>query len=366
MYLEIENTGQFLALIAERGNKLKNVAFQCIDFGDVDQEARNVAFENCVFLGCKMSMELTHRLIINNAVFPRLNVPFNCYPNSLYDYKSLYRGYRLGCPESYCETYDKKVYDTFVRNGKESNDVVVTLARSLHDQSISDAQYDLLSQYDEHKVIGIMGGHGMLRTDEDYKSLAFISKRLTESGCLMVSGGGPGAMEATHFGAWYAGYSDDDMLAALEIMKQAPAFTDRFWLDVSLQILSKSKEPLYESLGIPTWLYGHEPPTPFATKIAKYFANSIREDGLLTIAKGGIIYAPGSAGTVQEVFQDATQNHYLSFGYASPMAFFNKKYWTEKMPIYPMLEKLQEQGCYKNLILSLNDSVDEVINALNI
>ncbi len=62
-----------------------------------------------------------------------------------------------------------------------------------------------------------------------------------------------------------------------------------------------------KSIGIPTWLYGHEPPAPFATHIAKYFANSVREDGLLTIAKHGVIFAPGSAGTTQEIFQDATQ-----------------------------------------------------------
>ena len=29
-----------------------------------------------------------------------------------------------------------------------------------------------------------------------------------------------------------------------------------------------------ESLGIPTWHYGHEPPNPFATSIAKYFRNA--------------------------------------------------------------------------------------------
>ena len=42
--------------------------------------------------------------------------------------------------------------------------------------------------------------------------------------------------------------------------------------------------------------------------------------GLLAIAKHGVIYAPGSAGTIQEIFQDAAQNHYSSFGPPSPMA----------------------------------------------
>ena len=42
-----------------------------------------------------------------------------------------------------------------------------------------------------------------------------------------------------------------------------------------------------ESLGVPTWVYVDEPTTGFATHIAKYFTNSIREDGLLAIARSG-------------------------------------------------------------------------------
>ena len=58
------------------------------------------------------------------------------------------------------------------------------------------------------------------------------------------------------------------------------------------------------NLALPTWFYGHEPTNLFSSYIAKYFANSLREDGLLAIARHGVIYAPGSAGTVQEVFMD--------------------------------------------------------------
>ena len=119
----------------------------------------------------------------------------------------------------------------------------------------------------------------------------------------------------------------------------------------------------YASLGIPTWLYGHEPATPFATHIAKYFENAIREDSILTIAKGGIIYSPGSAGTMQEIFQDAVQNHYLSFGYASPMIFLGTDYWTKEMPVYPLLQQLMQNGRYKNLILSIGDEIEEIVES---
>ena len=177
----------------------------------------------------------------------------------------------------------------------------------------------------------------------------------------MVSGGGPGAMEATHVGAWLAGRDEKSVDDVVSILSEAPGYTDRLWLDKAFKALQRYPVSEYESIGIPTWLYGHEPPTPFASKIAKYFANSVREDGLLAIAKGGVIFAPGNAGTIQEVFQDATQNHYLSYGYASPMVFLNIEYWTVQRPIYPLLKEMSEQGKYKNLILSGCDTKEQVV-----
>ena len=48
-----------------------------------------------------------------------------------------------------------------------------------------------------------------------------------------------------------------------------------------------------ESLGIPTWHYGHEPPNLFATAIAKYFHNAAREAILLRVCDAGIVFLPG-------------------------------------------------------------------------
>jgi len=102
----------------------------------------------------------------------------------------------------------------------------------------------------------------------------------------------------------------------------------------------KSLPPPAESLAIPTWHYGHEPPTLFATYIAKYFQNSIREEGLLAIARDGIICMPGKAGTIQEIFQDGAQNYYESFGRFSPMVLFGVDYWTTTYPVVAVMEKL--------------------------
>ena len=117
------------------------------------------------------------------------------------------------------------------------------------------------------------------------------------------------------------------------------------------------------SLGIPTWLYGHEPPTCFASNIAKYFANSVREEGLLAIATSGVVFTPGSAGTIQEIFQDATQNHYSSFGIVSPMIFLGEDYWRSTKPVFPLLANLAAGHQYSSL-LAITDEIEEVVERL--
>jgi len=192
-----------------------------------------------------------------------------------------------------------------------------------------------------------------------------LSKRLTEEGFHMVSGGGPGAMEATHLGAWMAGRTTKETSDAIEMLAgAAPSFQDKEWLSSALEVRRRYPQEVYESLGIPTWLYGHEPSTPFASHIAKFFTNSLREDVILTIAFGGIIFTPGSAGTLQEVFQEAVQNHYLSFGIASPMIFLGKKFWKEELPAYPLIEHLVKTGRYKNMLLTLTDDTGEIESIL--
>ena len=148
---------------------------------------------------------------------------------------------------------------------------------------------------------------------------------------------------------------------ALEMISVAPTFKDEGWLRTAFEVRKKYPQDIYRSLGIPTWFYGHEPATPFATDIAKYFMNSVREDILLSAAKGGIIYSPGSAGTIQEVFQDAAQNHYQSFGYPSPMVFLGEDYYSREIPLYPLLKDLVARGVYKSLLLDITDDPDEAI-----
>ena len=85
---------------------------------------------------------------------------------------------------------------------------------------------------------------------------------------------------------------------------------------------------------------------------------------MLAIAKGGVIFTPGSAGTMQEVFQDLAQNHYESYGYASPMIFLDIEFWTKKRPIFPIIQQMSDQGDLMNLNLGLYDQNEEVLEHL--
>ena len=81
---------------------------------------------------------------------------------------------------------------------------------------------------------------------------------------------------------------------------------------------------------------------------------------MLAIARHGVVFAPGSAGTVQEVFMDACQNHYATFGQVSPMAFLGRTFWTDNLPVFPLLHELAGQRPYADY-LCLADSVDQIL-----
>ena len=365
MYREI-NTQEDLNELLKKRSTISKVAFQDMDFRPFADTASECWYEDCIFLGGEGISILRPRMDDRCMVFPSFrDFPFNPFTGHLYNSESLYDGYVQGEPDSYSKTYDSIIYRHYLSTGKHATGVKETLARILHDRSMNDAMHDFLKDYNERNIVGIMGGHSLSRTDEAYRKVVMTSKMLTEEGCLMVSGGGPGAMEATHLGAWLAGHDEKDVDEALEILSAAPSYKDRLWLETAFRVMKRFPSPSYASLGVPTWLYGHEPATPFATHIAKYFDNSTREDNIITIAKGGIIYSPGSAGTMQEIFQDAVQNHYLSFGYASPMIFLGTEFWTEEMPVYRLMEHLIEKGKYNNLLLHITDSANDIKTIIN-
>ena len=116
---------------------------------------------------------------------------------------------------------------------------------------------------------------------------------------------------------------------------------------------------------MPTFLYIDEATTAFATHIAKFFAYSIREDGLLALARSGVVYAPGSAGTEQELFSDSAQNSFTMYEVRSPMVLFGSDYFDRERP--ELLAALRHQATtfgWKDL-LSVHDDPAAVLAFVN-
>jgi predicted Rossmann-fold nucleotide-binding protein len=368
---EIETHEKLRAHLNQHGH-WRGVIVQGLDLSGWTVDLCCETVGGAIFLGCNLSPEAVDHIHRQGAViFPRLpNLPFDPWLPHLYTVEDLYDGFDPQQPDSYHQTPDARIYQHWADNGRDDPDSILeTLARRLHDHSISDAIRELLKNHGQpRQVVAIMGGHGLPRSSKAYRDAATIARALSRRGYLLASGGGPGAMEATHLGAWLASQPDDALDDAIHLLQKADSYKDPRWLSAAFEVrarfpLSHDDAARHPSLGIPTWFYGHEPPNAFATHIAKYFANSIREDGLLAIATGGVVFAPGSAGTIQEIFQDACQNHYKTAGVASPMIFLDTHYWTHTKPVYPLLQLLAKGHEYAQW-LSIHDDPAPILDAL--
>jgi predicted Rossmann-fold nucleotide-binding protein len=165
-------------------------------------------------------------------------------------------------------------------------------------------------------------------------------------------------MEAANLGGFLAGSSRDRLASAVASLAGVPSFRPSVdqWAAKALAV-SQGVEGR-ETLGIPTWFFGHEPPNLFATSIAKYFRNATREAILLQVCDAGIVFLPGAGGTVQEIFQDACENFYAAPESVAPMVLVGRRYWTETLPAWPLLQALA-RGRPMEPHVHLVESVDE-------
>jgi predicted Rossmann-fold nucleotide-binding protein len=283
--------------------------------------------------------------------------PFDRDRREVYSPAELFTGFDPGRPASYGETPDFRRFRWFVATGRGTPmDAGDAVARAVHDAHLT---FDLGAIITGKRVVGVMGGHQLPRDSAEYRRVAELARDLARRGMLVCSGGGPGAMEAAHLGAALSRHPDpalDQTIAALAVAPLMPELHGILYPDgtpdpavveragewfAPAWVASRAIEHPVQSLSIPTWHYGHEPTSPFATHIAKLFQNSVREDGLITIARQGLVFTRGSAGTLQEVFQDAQQNFYAQDpDYFSPMVFLDSEYWTRVLPVGPLLDAL--------------------------
>jgi predicted Rossmann-fold nucleotide-binding protein len=317
-------------LLTRQGN-LRDCAVQGLDLSglDVDWEALDV--DGSLFLGCRFPSKQAKDAVEEHGarVFPPFaDRPYNPYRSTLYTPGEL-------------DECDKAIYDWYTEAGKYLPDLGEALAQRVHDLSIDDALGDLIGKSTEarleRRIVGVMGGHAALRGTVDYERAARVGWLLGRDH-LVVTGGGPGIMEAANLGAYLSGQGEGALRWALEQVGAAPDAASPSYRAAAERVRAAHPEGTV-NVSVPTWFYGFEPSNLFATHVAKYFANSIREDGLLAICLHGVVYAVGSAGTVQEIFMDAAQNHYTTFGYRSPMAFLGLDRWDPRDGggVYPAL-----------------------------
>lgn len=316
-----------------------------------------------VFLGCTFAPsgpggeeDVRRR---GGLVFPSVpDVPFNPYRASLYDAEELYTDLALG----YARTPDATIYAW----SQTPRTLDKRLAEALHDHAVDDALDEFVRRHQRARpLVGVMGGHAAQRGDDVYRQAALLGHQLSAY-FTVVTGGGPGAMEAANLGAWFEGRPQDELTVAEDHLAGVPGFADDVgaWAERAFEVRERwPTREAHSSLGIPTWFYGHEPPNAFATSIAKYFRNALREDELLRICRGGIVFLPGAAGTVQEIFQDACGNYYAQPDRLSPMVLVGRDYWTRVLPAWPLVTALAGGRAFESR-LHLVDRAEDVLPLL--
>ena len=270
-------------------------------------------------------------------------VPVDPYRATLYSPRELYDSPR------YDDTLDARAY-AWSRHRTSPDDA---LAMALHDHHVDTALAEWIAG---REVVGIMGGHAVERGTRTYADAARLGHALA-SRLTVATGGGPGAMEAANLGA----YVPADLDAALAAVARVPSFRPDvgLWARAAFEVVDAT-EGGRESLGIPTWHYGHEPPNPFASSVAKFFHNAPREALLLEVCSSGIVFLPGAGGTVQEVFQDACENYYADELAVAPMVLVGRRHWTEELPVWPLLQALA-RGRAMEPHVHLVDSLEEAV-----
>jgi predicted Rossmann-fold nucleotide-binding protein len=357
--VEVESLEQLDALLAAGATSMRGWRLQDLDLTGYDEALGRLDPAGVVLLGCVLSPRAEASLRERGALlFPGVpDVPFDAYRTRLYTSDELYAGLEDG----YDHTLDARIY-AWSRTAPATRDIAHTLARSLHDHAIDDA----LEEYVAGKrLVGVMGGHGLRRGTTGYAAAARLGRGLAATGVVVATGGGPGAMEAANLGAHLGPHDGDVLDEALDRLAAAPDVDGvTRWARAARDVLDDLPDVEVDTLGIPTWFYGHEPPNLFATSIAKFFGNAVREDVLLHVCTAGTVFLPGAAGTVQEVFQDACENYYAPEGARAPMVLVGRAYWTEHYPAWPLLQRLAEEAGFEDDV-RLVDGDDEAVELLS-
>jgi len=350
--VEVESLAELDALVAGGTRSLHGVHLQSLDLTGHAAVLAGLDVAGAVFLGCRLlpgsgpgsEGDVRRR---GGLIFPSVpDVPVDPYRATLYSPEELYRGLEQG----YDATPDARAYAW----SRGSRSLDLTLAQALHDHAIDDA----LDEFAGHRrIVGVLGGHAVTRDAPAYLDAARLGHALAGHHTV-ATGGGPGAMEAANLGAWLGRATGADVAEAVRMLAAVPTFADvTAWADAAFAVRAGWPEGI-ASLGVPTWFYGHEPPNVFATAIAKYFRNAIREDVLLRVCRSGLVFLPGAAGTVQEVFQAVCTDYYAPRGTEVPLVFVGRDHWSRQLPVWDLLAALGRDRAFGARVHLVDDPTE--------
>jgi predicted Rossmann-fold nucleotide-binding protein len=373
---EVESRAELDALLAKR--TLAGLVVLGLRLDRDPPDLTEIDVHDTLFVGCEFSdphveTDLIHRGA--HVVPPLDGLPYPTHPAVLYTPEDLADGFT---DRGFSGMFDTTVYGHFVAHGGAVPNIREALAQRLHDAGIDNALGKALAAWaavhGHEGAVGIMGGHAAPRGSDAFRMAASLAQRLASRGRLIVTGGGPGVMEAANLGAYFASRTPEDLEAAIDALAEAPHFLDHDpYTAAALAVRAAYPLPELDAAGrlqhgglaLPTWLYGHEPANLFAGQIGKYFSNAVREDSILRLARGGIVFAPGWAGTVQEIFQAATKTFYATDGPSGAYVFLGVEHWSA-LPVTELLGPLlarSPHGDQSGLIV-VTDSLDEAMAAL--
>ena len=99
-YREVRSIEELQQLRATQ-ERIERCVFQDLDFSPLTEECGTARYFDCLFMGCTFNKPMRIQIDKSCLIFSHIEVPYNCFRNTLYSPDNLYDRYIEGVPESY-------------------------------------------------------------------------------------------------------------------------------------------------------------------------------------------------------------------------------------------------------------------------